>query len=185
MLTPLRPKQQRFVNEYVVDFNAKQAAIRAGYSPRSAETNGNRMLRNAQVADAVDAAKADQQARSKLTADDIIEELRKIAFHDPRKAFAADGSLKAIHELDDETAAGVVSLEVRIGSGDDGEVIKTARIKFADKRSALVDLGRHFGIFDPKRQPGAENPFNMLVDRVQGHSFPIVQNPPSFDDDDD
>ena len=185
MVAQLRPKQQRFVTEYVVDFNAKQAAIRAGYSPRSAETNGTRMLRNAQVDAAVRAAKADQLARAKLTADDIVRELQKIAFLDPRKAFNADGSLKAIHELDDDTAAGVVSLEVRIGSDPDGEATKTAKIKFADKHAALVVLGRHFGIFDPTRQPVAENPFRMLIDRVQGSAFPIVQNPPSFDEVDD
>lgn len=177
----LRPKQQRFVDEYVVDHNATQAAIRAGYSARSAETNGNRMLRNAQVAAAVKAAKADQRVRTELTADKVIAELRKIAFLDPRKAFNADGSLKAFHELDEDTAAGVVSLEVRNSSGNDGEVVRTARIKFSDKRPALVDLGRHLGIFDPKCQPQADNPFRMLIDKVQGYAFPIVANPTSFD----
>ncbi|MFM9860703.1 terminase small subunit [Pseudoxanthobacter sp. M-2] len=186
MSAKLTPRQARFVQEYLVDLNATRAAIRAGYSPRSAETNGNRMLRNAQVAAAVEAAMAERQIRTEITADRVIRELAKIAFLDPRKFFRPDGSLVPIHELDDDTAAGLAALDIAVHVGDDGDVTKTAKIKIADKRAALVDLGKHLGLFDPKRSLGTpENPFLMLVQSAQGTSLPIVKNPPSFEEDHD
>jgi phage terminase small subunit len=56
----LTPKQARFVEEYLVDLNAKQAAIRAGYSPKTAEVQGCRLLRNVQVAAAIQRAQAER-----------------------------------------------------------------------------------------------------------------------------
>jgi phage terminase small subunit len=65
----LTPKQARFVAEYLKDLNAKQAAIRAGYSEKTAEVQGCRLLRNVQVAQAVEAGRAKQLAKAELAAD--------------------------------------------------------------------------------------------------------------------
>lgn len=174
----LRPKQQRFVHEYLVDLNGTRAAIRAGYSARTAASIANENLRKPEI----DAARAEMQVRTEVTADRVIQELAKIAFLDARKLFRSDGSLKAVHELDDDTAAALVSLDVRLTESESGEITKTARIKLADKRGALVDLGRHLGIFDVKREQEAENPLARLIREVQGTSLPIVANPPGDDD---
>jgi phage terminase small subunit len=178
----LRPKQQRFVNEYLVDLNGTRAAIRAGYSARTAASIANENLRKPEIAAAIDAARTDMQVRTEVTADRVIKELAKIAFLDVRKLFSADGSLKAVHELDDDTAAAVVNLDVRLTESESGEITMTARIKLADKRAALVDLGRHLGIFDAKREQEAENPLARLIREVQGTSLPIVANPPGDED---
>lgn len=179
----LRPKQQRFVDEYLVDLNGTRAAIRAGYSARTAASIANENLRKPEIAAAIDAARAEMQVRTEVTADRVIQELAKIAFLDVRKLFNADGSLKAVHELDDDTAAALVSLDVRLTESENGEITKTARIKLADKRAALVDLGRHLGIFDAKRELAVEDPLSRLIREVQGTTLPIVANPPRDEED--
>ena len=75
----LTARQERFVEEYLRDLNATQAAIRAGYSPRSAAADGSRLLTNANVAEAVARAKAERAARAGIDADRVLEEIKAIA----------------------------------------------------------------------------------------------------------
>jgi len=81
----LTPKQQAFVTEYLIDLNATQAAIRAGYSAATAQEQGSRLLSNAKVAVAIDAGKIERANRNKATAEWVIEEFRKIAAADPNE----------------------------------------------------------------------------------------------------
>jgi phage terminase small subunit len=69
----LTPKQKRFVSEYLLDLNATKAAVRAGYSEKTAEQQGYRLLRNVQVAEAVQKAVADRAERKSLSADYVID----------------------------------------------------------------------------------------------------------------
>ena len=75
----LTPKQQRFVEEYLVDFNATRAAARAGYSPRTANEQGARLLAKASVCEAVEAGKAELAERTLVTAEEVIEGLKREA----------------------------------------------------------------------------------------------------------
>jgi phage terminase small subunit len=75
-MTKLTPKQRRFVQEYLCDLNATQAAIRAGYSARSAHVEGARLLINAKVSEAVQSAQTKLSIRTELTQDEVIEGLR-------------------------------------------------------------------------------------------------------------
>ena len=75
----LTPKQQRFVEEYLVDFNATRAAIRAGYSKKTAYSQGERLLRHAEVAAAVEAGKAELAKLTRISAEEVIEGLRREA----------------------------------------------------------------------------------------------------------
>jgi phage terminase small subunit len=76
-MSDLTPKQQRFVEEYLVDLNATQAAIRAGYAPKSAFVQGSRLLSNAKVAQAVSDGRAKQAERTGITADYVLETVRQ------------------------------------------------------------------------------------------------------------
>lgn len=78
-LSGLNNKQERFVAEYVIDLNATQAAIRAGYSAKTAEQQGHRLLRNAKVALAVDAARTKIAAKLDLTAERVLADIARIA----------------------------------------------------------------------------------------------------------
>ncbi|GAB6096412.1 terminase small subunit [Desulfatiferula olefinivorans] len=76
----LTAKQEMFVNEYIIDLNATQAAIRAGYSPKTAAEQGVRLLRNIKVQEAIQAAMAERAERTDLKADTVVDELKTVAF---------------------------------------------------------------------------------------------------------
>ena len=73
MARPLSPKQELFVKEYLVDLNATQAAIRAGYSAKTANAAAGRLLVNVSVAAAIQAAKAERMERIEIKADDVLK----------------------------------------------------------------------------------------------------------------
>lgn len=151
----LSEKQQCFVAEYLVDLNATQAAIRAGYSAKTAEQQGSRLLSNVKVAAAVAAAQGARSARTEITQDMVLRELAKIGFSDIRRLFTEDGAIQRIEALDDNAAASLASVEVvrrRVPGSDrdDPEYEDVTKFKIWDKRAALVDIGRHLGMFTEK-----------------------------------
>lgn len=83
--SPLTDKQQRFVEEYLVDLNATQAAIRAGYSPHTANEQGAQLLAKLSIQQAVRDARSAQQARTAITADLVLTRIANIALADPRE----------------------------------------------------------------------------------------------------
>lgn len=151
----MTPKQTLFVASYLANgLNATKAAISAGYAKKSATVEGARLLVNAKVAAEISKKTAKRFDRLELTGDMVIAELRKMAFLDPRKLFAADGSLVPIHELDDDTAASIAGLEVNElfeGDGDQKHAYGLLKkIKIADKGVNLERLGRYFKLFTDK-----------------------------------
>lgn len=144
----LTPKRARFVAEYLVDLNATQAAIRAGYSPRSAKVEGCRLLTNADVAAAIQDGKAAQFARAGISADRVLEELGRIGFVDMRGFWDEAGNLKAIKDLDEAQGAVLAGFEVikKNAAAGDGVVDTVHKIKVWDKPKALETLARHLGL---------------------------------------
>lgn len=150
----LTPKQRRFVDEYLIDLNATQAAIRAKYSAKTAASQGERLLRNVEVQAALTSGMNARSERTQITQDRVLQEYARIAFFDPRNLFNADGTPKPITELDDDTAAalaGVDLQDVYEGYGDERVFIGyTKKYKVADKKGALDSVARHLGMFTPK-----------------------------------
>jgi phage terminase small subunit len=141
-------KQRRFVEEYLVDLNATQAAIRAGYSPKTANEQGTQNL--AKLSTEIDAALADRSRQSGVSAERVIHELKRVAFADPRSVFEwgpGGVTLRPSDELTEDEAA-VVS-EVSETRSESGGTIKA---KCYDKVKALELLGRHLGMFSDKRE---------------------------------
>lgn len=170
----MAPKQQRFIEEYLVDLNATQAAIRAGYSAKTAKQQGARLLTNVYVAQALAEAQEKRSERTEITQDMVLRELAKIGFSDIRKAikwnsnvavaaptmdpdaFDVDEMMQSgipdikpmitnqvelvdSDQIDDDTAAAIAE----ISQTDKGGL----KVKLHDKRAALVDIGRHLGLF--------------------------------------
>jgi phage terminase small subunit len=156
MSKKLTAKQQRFVDEYLVDLNATQAAIRAGYSKKTAHAIGEENLRKPEIQAALQERMKARQERTEITQDAVLKELARIAFFDPRKLFRPDGSPKPINELDDDTAAALAGMEVLEefeGTGKDRVFIGyTKKYKIADKNSALTNAMRHLGMLNDKMQ---------------------------------
>jgi len=156
----LTDKQAQFVQEYLIDLNATQAAIRAGYSPDTAEQQGCRLLRNVQVGKAVADAMAQRSVRTRVTADRVLTELARIGFGDIRSVVAwrantsetgkedEDGvpETRAFNEVEligsDEIDHDAAAAIAEISQGKDGAL----KIKMHNKVSALQEIGRHLGI---------------------------------------
>lgn len=159
----LTPKQRMFVKEYLIDLNATQAAVRAGYSEKTATAQSSRLLTNVNVSDAIQEAMRNRAERTEITADMVLRELGKIGFADIRKLFTETGILRPINELDDDTAACLSSVEIttrKVRGGDDDETEEVSKVRMWDKRAALVDIGKHLGMFNER------SPVNDLADAV-------------------
>ena len=143
----LNPKQAIFVREYLIDKNATQAAIRAGYSAKTADRIGPELLGNSCVEAAVNRNLIKQQERTEVTADRVLRELAAIAFADTRKLYREDGSIKSPGELDDRTASALAGIDTEERDGEDGYRAYTRKVKQWDKVKALELLGKHLGLY--------------------------------------
>lgn len=162
----LTAKQQRFVDEYLKDLNATQAAIRAGYSKNTADQQASRLLTNVKVSQYLSERRLALQGRTEITQDMVLRELAKIGFSDIRKVVRwgetqvrmVDGeddgpedmvpyhglALIDSTEIDDSTAAAIAE----VSQGRHG-----LKVKLHDKKGALVDIGRHLGMFAAPGHP--------------------------------
>lgn len=145
-IVKITPRMERFVEEYVVDLNATAAARRAGYSAASAHVQGERLLRHAEIAQRIQARQQALSASTNITAERVLREYARLAFLDIRKAFDAEGRLKPVRDLDDDTAAAIAGMDIESETAKDGTVTRTAKLKFTDKKGALDSLSRHLGI---------------------------------------
>lgn len=138
-------KQKRFVEEYLIDLNATQAAIRAGYSPDTAKEQGSRLLSNVNISAEVSRAMAERSKRTGVNADRVVRELAKIAFVNADDVIDAETATVKPDASRDDTAA-IQSVKVKT-FGEDG---LEREIKMADKIKALELLGKHLGMFRDK-----------------------------------
>lgn len=155
----LRPKQAQFVNEYLVDLNATQAAIRAGYSKKTAHAIGVENLNKPLIKAAIEKALREREKRTEVTQDRVVEELAKIAFRDPRDLMSwgpGGVTLKDSAELT-EDQAGLVT-EISETTTEHGGSL---RIKVADKMAALTLLSKHTGGFIERQQQDLN--FNVTI----------------------
>lgn len=172
----LTPKQQRFVDEYLIDLNATQAAIRAGYSAKTAGQIGDENLKKPQIAAALSERMKARERRTEITQDMVLRELAKIGFSDIRKVVRwgetmvrmvdsddeGPDDMVPYHglalidstEVDDDTAAAIAE----VSQGRDG-----LKVKLHDKKGALVDIGRHLGMFKDKVEMSGPNGAPLLA----------------------
>jgi len=163
----LTAKQQRFIEEYLVDLNATQAAIRAGYSEKSAYSVGQETLRKPEIAQAIAEAQAERSERTQITQDMVVRELAKIGFSDMRKFSRwGPGGVRLLDssELDDDSAACVAEVSQTIT-----EAGGSIKFKLHDKKGALELLGRHLAMFTDKIQHDFSKVSDAeLINRAKG-----------------
>lgn len=156
MVGKLTAKQQAFIEEYLIDLNATQAAIRAGYSEDTAFSIGCENLTKPLIAAAIAEAKLARSKRTNIKADRVLQELARIGFSDLRKVITDHGHIRNPQAWDDDTAAAISSLEVVRKSDsekdEDGHPIieYVHKIKMWDKNSALEKLAKHLGVYSDK-----------------------------------
>ena len=147
----LNEKQRRFISEYIIDLNAKQAAIRAGYSPKTAEVQASRLLSLVKVQTEIAKAMEDRGKRTGITQDRVLAELSAIAFAKATDYVEVDddGSvkIKPTAELTDEQKKAIASIK---------EGANVIEIKLTDKTKPLEMLTRHLGLFNDKLNVNVE-----------------------------
>lgn len=171
-------KRDAFCDEYIIDFNATRAAQRAGYSPKSAHVQGHDLLKNPKVKARIDALKRARAARAQMSADEVLEELAKLA-----RANMQDYMVVGPHgdpvldwsKLTRDQAAALQEVTVDDyvdGRGDEARDVRRVKFKLADKKGALVELGKHLGLFPNKVELGGPNgsaiPFEVRRTIVEG-----------------
>ncbi|WP_121332672.1 terminase small subunit [Pseudomonas aeruginosa] len=145
----LTKKQRLFVDEYLIDLNATQAAIRAGYSARRATEIGYQLLQRPEVAQAIQAAMAERSKRTEVEADYVIRRLREIDEMDVLDILEDDGSFRSIRDWPRawrQFLSGIEIAELFEGRGDDRRIAGVLRkVKWPDKLRNLELLSRHVG----------------------------------------
>ena len=146
----LTPKQSCFIEEYLIDLNGKQAAIRAGYSAKTAEAQAARLLRYVKVQQALQTAIEARTKRTEITADRVMVKLARIAFANMRDYWPKEGETLDLHRLDQDRTAAVEELTV-VETVRGGVLHRRTRLKMHDKLAALTNLARHLGMFSNQR----------------------------------
>ena len=154
----MTPKQERFVAEYLIDLNAAQAAIRAGYSKKTAKEQAARLLTKANVAAAVSEGKVKQLRSADLSATRVLQEISRIAFVSIGCFFDEKGNLKPLTQLTREESACLASMEVVLkkAQSGDGIVDRVHKIKLWDKLKALEILAKHFALLTERVEESGE-----------------------------
>lgn len=164
-----KARKALFVDAYLANGgNATQAAITAGYSEKTAKQQGSRLLTSVDIREAI--AKRTQVVAEKvgLSVERTLQELARLAYADPRKLYKEDGSLKAIHELDDDAAATIASVEVD-EIGMEGVVIgHTKKLKQWDKNAALEKAMKYHGLYEKDNE---QKPPTVLMPGVKTVTF--------------
>lgn len=153
----LSAKQQRFVEEYLVDLNATQAAIRAGYSQRTANQIAAENLAKPGIAAAIQKARDALSKKTEWTQERVISQLEPIAESDLSQLFDVDGDrfiLRRPSDIPKIALKAIASIKVRRcveGTGETAQPVEVIEFKFWDKQTALDQITRHFGWYKPTK----------------------------------
>ena len=135
-------KQENFIREYLVDFNATRAAIKAGYSKRTAYSIGQRLLKNVEIQEAINSAINERQARTEVTADYVITSLYEVA----ERCMQAKPVIVKGQQITDEQGNNLWCFDAK-------NAIKSLEL-----------LGKHLGLFTEKREIKADIGCTSLAD---------------------
>lgn len=163
----LTPREKDFVEAYVAIPNATQAAIKSGSPAASASSRGYELLSKKHIQKAIEEGFCAKSKRNELNADDILRELKFLAYLDPRKLFNPDGSPIPIQDLDEMTAkaiAGVEVAEIFEGFGQDRVFVGyLKKYKLVDKLAAVDKVMRYLGLFHKDNKQKATLTLEQLV----------------------
>ena len=139
----LTAKQQRFVEEYLIDLNATQAAIRAGYSGKTANEQGSRLLANVSISEAIAEAQNKRAERTEITQDYVLTNIQKVI----------------------ERCMQVQQVDNCLTQTEDGELAQAFMFKEQGALKGLELLGKHLGMFKDKIEHSGDpnNPINMSL----------------------
>jgi phage terminase small subunit len=169
----LSPKQEQFCREYLIDLNQTQAAIRAGYSERSAQQMANRLMLNDVIQARISELKKEREDRTEITADRVLQQYCDIADYRIEDVMDFDGEeciFKPMKEWPKSARTAISSVKQtsetrRIGK----EEIKTVKVEFKvdDRLKALDAMAKHLGLFDN---------FHTAMATLKSYGIELVQD---------
>lgn len=167
-MAKLTAKQQRFVDEYLIDLNASQAYIRAGYKNYdSAGVEANKTLNNPKIRKAIDEAMAERSKRTGINQDRVLHELAKLAFVNAADVIDVN-TATVLPDAKPEDLACIASVKVK-KTTKGKNTIEEREVRFYDKKDSLVQLGKHLGMFKDRVELDADMELNITIDYGDGN----------------
>ena len=146
-MAKLNEKQRRFVDEYLIDLNATQAAIRAGYSVKTANEQGSQLLAKVSIQSEISRKMAERSKRTGVNQDRVVQELAKLAFVKMTDVVNSHGEIRA--DASEEDLACIESVKYKSSDSENGSSIER-EVKISPKLKALELLGKHLGMWDDR-----------------------------------
>ena len=180
-LFSVNPRQARFVDEYLVDLNATQAAIRAGYSKRSANQQASDLLALPKIQTLLAERRREMAAEGRLSVAQVLAQLARQSFFDPRRLIDPV-TREPIHlaDLPDDIALCIQGIEIERAMDQqmvDGELVQTPRVtyklKFVDKGKSVDMLMRHLGLYE--KDNAQANPVTALFEYIESRKAGALQ----------
>ena len=144
----LTDKQKRFCEEYVIDLNGSQAAIRAGYTEKSARVTAAKMLTNANIEGYISQLKQKHSESTDISAERVLKEYASLGFANAADFYEPNGEAKPINELTKEQSKAISKVVRKVVKTDNGTEITTFSYQFHDKLKALENVAKHIGFFE-------------------------------------
>jgi phage terminase small subunit len=166
-----RQREETFAREYLIDLNGTRAAIAAGYSRKGADVRAAELLGNSRVQALIETLTKDKFGKLDISAERILQELARLAFVDPANLFDEAGSLKPIHQMDEDSRRAIGALDheklfEHYGKGQAKHVGATVKVKLGDKTRALQLLGQFRKLFTEKVEFDATANFTEALARI-------------------
>lgn len=178
-------KQRRFAQEYLVDLNATQAAIRAGYSPKTAGSQAFDLLKKPEIQEIIEQGRKAAEVRTGISLDRVLEAYAAIAFGGMSRFVRIDHTGAPQIDLSQCTPEDLDLLaEIqtdRIDGGEQSPPVLRIKIKQLDRLNALEKLARHLGAFKGKEDSPLEDALSALIRSVQGTALPVASRSGSGD----
>lgn len=146
--TGLSPKMRRFCEEYIIDLNGTQAAIRAGYSQRTADVISCQHLVKLKVRDYIHQLQEEIRERNRVTIDKLVQGLAAIVRLDPIDLFNENGTVKNLSDMPEVARKCIAELKMMEVSGVDGPMGTMKTIKLPSKLEAIEKLMKHLGGYE-------------------------------------
>lgn len=160
-MAKLTAKQQRFCDEYLIDLNATQAAIRAGYSAKTADQQGSRMLTNVKVQQEIAEKMAERSKRTGINQDRVLQEIAKLALVNIDDVVDLETG-RVRETATKEDLACIQSIKIK-----PTEFGTEREIKFYDKKGSLELAGKHLGMFKDKAEVEVVLPIFTDEDKLE------------------
>ena len=170
----LKPKKQTFVQKYVISFNASKACAEAGYSEKTAYSQGQRLLKNVEVSKIIEAYQKHQKDENQDEVEKLRDFLKAVTYSDVLELYDDDGVLKSLKDLSPSIRAAIAAIEFT--HNQKGEIL--TRIKLKDSIRAAELLGKHFGIFKEDNlnvQEKIKGGINLYIQEVEQKADEILE----------